>query len=85
MQRNPIAFNDLLVRAHQLWSEQWLVLTAGSFAEGRYNAMTVAWGSFGTMWSKPFAQIVVRPSRYTREFMEQYDTFTLCALRAGAP
>ena len=79
MQRNPIAFNDLLVRAHHLWSEQWLVLTAGSFAEGRYNAMTVAWGSFGTMWSKPFAQIVVRPSRYTREFMEQYDTFTLCA------
>jgi len=79
MQRNPIAFNDLLVRANQLWSEQWLVLTAGSFVENSFNAMTVAWGSLGTMWSKPFAQVVVRPSRYTREFMEQYDTFTLSA------
>lgn len=79
MQRNPIAFNDLLVRAHHLWSEHWLVLTAGNFAEGHFNAMTVGWGSLGTMWSKPFAQVVVRPSRHTREFMEQYDTFTLCA------
>jgi flavin reductase (DIM6/NTAB) family NADH-FMN oxidoreductase RutF len=41
--------------------------------------MTVGWGSLGTMWGKPFAQVVVRPSRYTREFMEAYDTFTLCA------
>jgi len=79
MQRNPIAFNDLLVRAHHLWSEQWLVLAAGSFVANSFNAMTVAWGSLGTMWGKPFAQAVVRPSRYTREFMEQYDTFTLCA------
>jgi flavin reductase (DIM6/NTAB) family NADH-FMN oxidoreductase RutF len=31
------------------------------------------------MWTKPFAQVVVRPSRYTYQFMEQYDTFTLCA------
>jgi flavin reductase (DIM6/NTAB) family NADH-FMN oxidoreductase RutF len=31
------------------------------------------------MWSKPYAQVVVRPVRYTYEFMETYDTFTLCA------
>ncbi len=31
------------------------------------------------MWNKPFAQVVVRPTRYTRQFMDQYDTFTLCA------
>ena len=79
MQRNPIAFNNLHVRAHQLWSEQWMVLTSGSFVDDRFNAMAVGWGSFGTMWSKPFAQVVVRPTRYTLEFMEQYDTFTLCA------
>lgn len=79
MERKPIAFNDLLVRSHQLWAEQWLVLTSGDFAAGQFNSMTVAWGSLGTMWAKPFVQVVVRPTRYTREFMEKYDTFTLCA------
>ncbi|MFN2272322.1 MAG: flavin reductase family protein, partial [Anaerolineae bacterium] len=28
---------------------------------------------------RPFVQVVVRPTRYTYGFMEQYDTFTLCA------
>jgi hypothetical protein len=31
------------------------------------------------MWNKPFAQVVVRPVRYTYQFMEKYPTFTLCA------
>jgi len=79
MNRKPIDFNNLQLRSHHLWAEQWLLLTSGDFAQRRYNGMTVAWGSFGTMWGKPFAQVVVRPSRYTFEFMESYDTFTLCA------
>lgn len=56
-----------------------MVLASGDFAKADYNAMAVGWGSLGTMWGKPFAQVVVRPSRYTRQFMERYDTFTLCA------
>jgi flavin reductase (DIM6/NTAB) family NADH-FMN oxidoreductase RutF len=79
MTRAAIAPDELSVRAHNLWGNQWLLLTAGDFDEGRYNTMTVGWGSFGTMWGMPFAQVVVRPSRYTRVFMEQYNTFTLCA------
>ncbi|OGI05844.1 MAG: hypothetical protein A2Y40_02255 [Candidatus Margulisbacteria bacterium GWF2_35_9] len=41
--------------------------------------MTVAWGSIGVMWNKPFVQVVVRPTRYTFEFMEEFETFTLSA------
>ena len=41
--------------------------------------MTVAWGSIGCMWSRPFAQVVVRPQRHTREYIERSDSFTLCA------
>jgi len=78
----PISFDGLLVRSHYLWNKQRLLLTAGDFAAGRYNTMTVGWGSLGTMWERPFAQVVVRPSRYTFQFMEQYDTFTLCVLPA---
>jgi flavin reductase (DIM6/NTAB) family NADH-FMN oxidoreductase RutF len=41
--------------------------------------MTISWGSLGVMWNKPFVQVVVRPVRYTYEFIERFDTFTLCA------
>ncbi len=75
----PIAADHLLIRAHHLWSARWLLLTAGDFASRTFNAMAVGWGSIGTMWGKPFAQVVVRPGRHTRGFMENYDTFTLCA------
>ena len=79
MDRHPIPFDKFLLKTHALWNDQWMLLTAGDFREGHFNAMTVGWGSFGTMWSKPFVQIVVRPTRYTFEFMEKYETFTLCA------
>ena len=79
MERQVIAVDQFLVSAHTLWSNQWLLLACGDFAKNHFNAMTVGWGSFGTMWKKPFVQVVVRPTRYTFEFMEQYETFTLCA------
>lgn len=41
--------------------------------------MTVSWGSLGVMWNKPFAQVVVRPVRYTYQFMEVHPSFSLCA------
>jgi len=72
-----IPLDDLQVRAHQLWNRRWLLLTAGDLAAGRFNTMTVAWGSLGTMWNRPFAQVVVRPTRHTFAFMEEYDSFTL--------
>lgn len=56
-----------------------MLLTNGDFTAGHFNTMTVGWGSLGVMWGRPFVQVVVRPTRYTYEFMEQYDTFTLCA------
>ncbi|MDZ7294248.1 MAG: flavin reductase [candidate division KSB1 bacterium] len=77
--RLPLSTDDLCLRVFDLWTNRWLVLTAGDFRAGHYNAMTVAWGSFGQMWEKPFVQVVVRPSRYTYGFMERYPTFTLCA------
>ena len=79
MVRHSIPFDEFLVKAHKIWAKQWMLLTTGDFNKGHFNTMTVGWGSFGTMWNKPFAQVVVRPTRYTYEFIEQYETFTLCA------
>ncbi|HSQ40390.1 MAG TPA: flavin reductase [Anaerolineales bacterium] len=79
MTPKPISIEEFMIRPMHLWDIQWLLLTSGDFFEGRFNAMTVGWGSIGYMWRRPFVQVVVRPIRYTYEFMERYDTFTLCA------
>jgi flavin reductase (DIM6/NTAB) family NADH-FMN oxidoreductase RutF len=82
MNRRPIAVDRLLVKPTYLWGTRHLALTSGDFSLGSYNAMTIGWGSLGVMWSRPFVQVVVRPTRYTYEFMERYDTFTVCAFPA---
>jgi flavin reductase (DIM6/NTAB) family NADH-FMN oxidoreductase RutF len=79
MKRYTIPFKKLLLQPHQIWLNQWFLLTSGDYQKTHYNTMTVAWGSLGIMWNKPFSQVVVRPTRFTYQFMEQYDTFTLCA------
>jgi len=79
MKRETIPIEELRVRPCHLLAQQWMLLTAGDFAAGKFNTMAVGWGALGTLWGKPFAHVVVRPTRYTHEFMEQYDTFTLCA------
>jgi flavin reductase (DIM6/NTAB) family NADH-FMN oxidoreductase RutF len=70
---------DFLAETGDLLIDRSMVLTAGDFSAGRFNAMTIGWGSFGVMWGLPFVQVVVRPVRYTFEFMERYEHFTLCA------
>jgi flavin reductase (DIM6/NTAB) family NADH-FMN oxidoreductase RutF len=75
----PIPFERFRARAHDLWKNQWMVLASGDFSANEFNAMTVAWGSLGEMWNRPFAQVVVRPTRHTAGFMDRYPTFTLNA------
>jgi flavin reductase (DIM6/NTAB) family NADH-FMN oxidoreductase RutF len=79
--RRPVDPAVLRLKSHDLFANQWLLLTAGDFAAGRFNTMTIAWGSIGTMWNKPFVQVVVRPQRHTRKFMDEFDSFTVCAFR----
>ncbi len=70
---------QLLLKPMDIWANPGMLLTAGNFQTGHFNTMAVGWGSLGVMWRKPFVQVVVRPTRYTYNFMEQYDTFTVCA------
>lgn len=77
MQRVVVDLERLTLAPFHIWSERWFLLTAGDFRRGDFNTMTVAWGSFGTMWNRPFAQVVVRPTRHTYGFMERHRSFTL--------
>ncbi|PKN88539.1 MAG: flavin reductase [Chloroflexi bacterium HGW-Chloroflexi-8] len=64
---------------HDIWDSHWFLLSAGDYSKDEFNTMTISWGSFGTIWNRPFAMVVVRPQRYTFQFMEKYDDFSLCA------
>jgi flavin reductase (DIM6/NTAB) family NADH-FMN oxidoreductase RutF len=75
--RELIPFDVFGLRVVHGWANQWMLLAAGERPPGAFNVMTVAWGAFGVMWSKPMALVVVRPSRYTYQFMEQGSSFTL--------
>ena len=79
MQRESIKVDELNINPYRLWNRTWFLLTSGNFNVRDFNTMTVSWGSFGSMWGKPFAQVVVRPARHTYNFIEKYDSFTLCA------
>jgi flavin reductase (DIM6/NTAB) family NADH-FMN oxidoreductase RutF len=79
MPRQSITIEALTLQPHYLFHHQWALLTSGDFATGQYNTMTIGWGAIGTMWSVPFAFVAVRHSRYTYQFMEKYDTFTVAA------
>jgi flavin reductase (DIM6/NTAB) family NADH-FMN oxidoreductase RutF len=79
MERKAIDIETLAVKPYDLFEGRWLLLTSGDFQAARYNSMTISWGSLGVIWGRPFAQVVVRPGRYTFEFMEHYDSFTLCS------
>jgi flavin reductase (DIM6/NTAB) family NADH-FMN oxidoreductase RutF len=79
MQRQIIDISKLHIQPHNLFHHQWVLLAAGDFHSNEFNAMTIGWGALGTMWSKPFSFVAVRHSRYTYEFMEKFETFTLSA------
>lgn len=59
----------------EMISDDWALLTAGT--PGDWNTMTVSWGGVGELWGKDVVFVFVRPQRYTLEFMEKQDTFTL--------
>ncbi|MDR1438610.1 MAG: flavin reductase [Clostridiales bacterium] len=59
--------------------QDWMLLTCGENAPGKFNAMTIGWGFWGFAWSKPIAIVLVRHQRYTYEFMEKYGDFSICS------
>lgn len=56
-------------------SNDWALLTAGK--SDNFNTMTVSWGGIGELWNKDVCFIFVRPQRYTYEFIEKNDYFSL--------
>ena len=62
-------------KVFELFEKQWALVTAGNM-EG-FNCCTVGWGGMGTLWNKPVVTVYLHPARYTREFLNTNDSFTL--------
>ena len=73
-----IAIEDLQLNPFQKISRQWMLITAGDELES--NTMTASWGGLGIMWGKNVATAYIRPQRYTKEFVDNSDMFTLSFL-----
>lgn len=58
--------------------DQWMLITAGT-AE-KCNTMTASWGGLGVIWGAPAATCYIRPQRYTKEFVDREEYFTLSFL-----
>ncbi len=64
----------------KLFDDHWALLTAGT--PEHYNTMTISWGSLGTIWAprgagRQIATVYVKPSRYTFDFLEKSDYYTI--------
>ena len=76
---NEINYKDLKINPFSLIGDEWMLVTAGNPDTG-CNTMTASWGHLGCIWghNAPTAVIYLRPSRYTKEFVDREDYFTLC-------
>ena len=66
---------EIKENAVELFDRKWALVTAGM--PGDVNTMTISWGSLGELWNKPVVTVYVSSSRYTHEYMEKNDHFTV--------
>jgi len=75
---NTIAPGEINGNIFRMIGEQWMLIGAGTIE--KHNMMTASWGAAGILWSKPVAVIFVRPSRFTYQFLENGELFSLSFL-----
>lgn len=80
-----VAVTDISLNPMKMFGDAWPLLTAGNKERG-YNTMTIAWGHMGAVWNMPGRTVgrgiptilvYVRPQRYTKEFIDREELFTV--------
>ncbi len=69
---------ELKDNAFKMIGQDWMLITAKK--EDKVNTMTASWGGLGVMWGKNVAYAVIRPQRYTKEFVDNSQEFSLSFL-----
>lgn len=71
-----IKLQDWKVNPFTAIGKEWMLITASNGI--KTNTMTASWGGLGVIWNFNVAYIFVRQSRYTKEFLDTSNTFSLC-------
>lgn len=71
-----LSANDVNFNAFTSIGKEWMLITAGN-AEN-HNTMTASWGGIGVLWNKPVSTVYIRPQRYTLQFVEDSEFYSLC-------
>ena len=76
-----IDIKELNMNPYVRIADDTMLVTAGT-SKDNYNTMTASWGHIGSIWGhgggKPTTVIYIRPQRYTKEFVENNDYYSLC-------
>lgn len=75
MMFQEIGVQDLTFNPFEKIGKAWLLITAGD--EHGFNTMTASWGGLGRIWQRDVATVYIRPQRYTKEFVDQNELFTI--------
>lgn len=81
MSFQQIDIREIGQSAVKMISDDWALVTAGD--EKKWNTMTISWGGLGELWGHDVAFIFIRPQRYTREFIEKSELFTISFFGGG--
>ena len=78
MKLQRVELETLTPEVLQVFGRQPPLLTAGD--RSGLNTMTIGWCQLGRLWNLPVCTVFVRPERYTYQFMESHDYFTVSVL-----
>lgn len=81
MALTKVELSSLKLNPFDMIGKQWMLISAGN--EQKWNTMTASWGGLGVIWGAPTATAYIRESRYTKEFVDAGEYFTLSFLAEG--
>ena len=71
-----VSFKEIQNIALEKLGTEGALLLVGN--KEKHNNMTIGWATSGILWSKPVVISYVKPTRYTYDFCNEFDTFTIC-------
>ena len=78
MSFKEVKAEELELNPFEKIGSEWLLITAGDGEKS--NTMTASWGAMGVMWGKNAVTVYIRPQRYTKEFVDREELFTISVL-----
>ncbi len=76
MAKVQVRYTEYFAQTMQRMREDGLLLVSMG-ADGKANIMTIGWGTIGCIWARPVFIVLVRPSRYTYDRLEQVSDFAV--------